>query len=248
MEKEKEKMEEAKRKDTRVKRFEDLHSVLTRYRNTNLWLFRGNSKPEWDLVPKAGRSPYDKFKDIDTFRAWKRRAAEFLKGSYDDWDMLAVAQHHGLATRLLDWTFNPLVAAFFAVQNYEECDAVIYAYLNQYSVKTKEVNPFEHDEGVFKIKPNGAAPRIVRQSGIFTIHNPPTLHLEDSLKEDQKLEKIIIDHSYRRELRFELSQYGINELSLFPDLDGLSKHVNWFMENNSYWTGGIDKEIESITE
>lgn len=104
-------------------------------------------------------------------------------------------------------------------------NAVLYAYLNQCSLKT-EIKPYEH-EGVSKIKPNGAAPRVVRQSGIFTIH---------------------IDHSYRKELRFEWSHYGINELSLFPDLDGLSDHVNWIMENSSYWTGEIDKEVESITE
>ncbi|MFE0506451.1 hypothetical protein ACWF7H_14025 [Peribacillus butanolivorans] len=65
---------------------------------------------------------------------------------------------------------------------------------------------------------------------------------------NQKLEKIIIDRSYRRELRFELSSYGVDELSLFPDLDGLSKHVNWFIENISYWTGEIDEELESLTE
>ncbi|KZE66884.1 hypothetical protein AWM68_20040 [Fictibacillus phosphorivorans] len=234
-------------KEVRIKKFEELHKELSRYRKTNVWLFRGHSNPSWDLLPKAGRNPYDKYDDSYAFKAWKRRAVEFLNVHNDDWDLLSIAQHHGLATRLLDWTFNPLVAAFFAVQHYEKCDAVIYAYLNQYSYKTEKANPFEQ-EGVSKIKPNGAAQRIVRQSGIFTIHNPPTLRLENSLNEGQKLEKIIIDQSYRQELRFELSHYGINELSLFPDLDGLSKQVNWFMENSDYWSGEIDKELESITE
>lgn len=68
------------------------------------------------MVPKAGRSPYDKHNDEETFYAWKRQAMIFLKESYNDWDMLTIAQHHGLATRLLDWSFNPLVAAYFAVK------------------------------------------------------------------------------------------------------------------------------------
>ena len=234
-------------KETRIKSFEELHVALSKYRKTNLWLFRGHSNPKWDLIPKAGREPYKKHDDIDVFSSWKRQAVNFLNVSYDDWDMLTIAQHHGLATRLLDWTFNPLVAAFFAVQNNEESDAIIYAYYNPYSIKTEEVEVFEH-EGVGKVKPFGTAPRVVRQSGIFTIHNPPTLEITENLKEDDKLAKIIIDSSYRNELRFELSHYGINELSLFPDLDGLSQHVNWFMENSHYWDENINKEIESITK
>lgn len=234
-------------KERRVYSFEKLHQILGEYRKTNLWLFRGHGNPEWDLVPKAGRDPYVKHNDFDIYQSWKRQALNFLTTTYDDWDMLTIAQHHGLATRLLDWTFNPLVAAFFAVQNDDDDDAVIYAYYNDQSLKTETIEPFKH-EGVSKVKPNGMAPRVVRQSGIFTIHNPPKLNLKDNLNENDRLEKIIIDSSYRKELRFELSHYGINALSLFPDLDGLSQHINWFMEESSYWDENIKKEIESINE
>ncbi len=236
-------------KKIRVKSFVELHNTLSKYRKTNLWLFRGQGKVAWELAPKVGRYPYKSFpSEIQSFLSWKRRAAEFLNGSYDDWDLLAIAQHHGLATRLLDWTFNPLVAAYFAVKEDMDCDAVLYAFLSSDTQDTQELQPFDLDEGVYKVKPRGTAQRIIRQSGIFTMHNPPTLELSSRLEDDQKLEKIIIDKTYRNELKFELSQYGISDLTLFPDLDGLSSHINWFMRNHSYWSEETDEELDSVTK
>jgi hypothetical protein len=59
------------------------------------------------------------------------------------------------------------------------------------------------------------------------------LALQDDLgNEDHYLERIVIAGNYCKDLLFELSHYGINRLSLFPDLDGLSDYLAWFMENS----------------
>jgi FRG domain-containing protein len=45
----------------------------------------------------------------------------------DDWEQLVSAQHHGVPTRLLDWSYSPLVAAFFATRpNDEERDRAVW--------------------------------------------------------------------------------------------------------------------------
>lgn len=225
-------------RETKANNFLELHNALSKYKRNNQWLFRGQADIAWKLLPKAGREFYNECSDKDFFTAWKRKAKEFIDiEKYNDWDLLAIAQHHGLATRLLDWTYNPLIAAFFATEKYLETDAVIYAYRNPKVVSTESISPFDKYDSIGKFKPNGASQRISRQSAIFTIHFCATLPLENNLDEDCNLEKIIIDKQYRKELPFELSYYGINKASVFPDLDGLCNLVNWYMENRNYWDG-----------
>jgi hypothetical protein len=113
----------AKISETAVDSFAELHEVLSGYRKSN-WIFRGHSEANWRLLPKIGRPPFSKIEEGSIFASWKRRAVEFVDSTpRDEWDWLAISQHHGLATRLLDWSFNPLVAAFFAV--YEEADSLL---------------------------------------------------------------------------------------------------------------------------
>jgi hypothetical protein len=225
-----------KMKEHLVNTFDKLHEVFGGFRKDNRWVFRGHSNPDWILNPKAGRKEFAGSDDERPFRAWKRRAVEFISLPHeDDWGWLSVGQHHGLATRLLDWTFNPLAAAFFAVEEKADSDAIVFAYRCTNVIAPEKIGPFEV-KGVVKFKPMGVAPRIIRQGGIFTIHGDPERPLEKVMLKTDELERIVVAASYRRDLVYELSHYGVNRATLFPDLDGLSAHVNWMTANRHYWS------------
>jgi hypothetical protein len=234
-------------RESRIKTFAELHEVFSRYRKRN-WIFRGHSDASWRLLPKIGRHAFVGVDEVGMFGAWKRRAVEFVESTpLDEWDWLAIAQHHGLATRLLDWTLNPLVAAFFAVYQQSEGEANIYAFYSEMYVARDKVSPLDF-EGVGIFRPSAVARRISRQGGLFTVHGPPTEPLEGAIGKHQQLERVIIEPSYKQELVFALDHYGVNKVALFPDLDGLSEYVNWFMMHRSYWKDSLELGEEPYWE
>jgi len=165
-----------------------------------------------------------------TFTQWKRRAVAFARLPTSDWKCLALAQHHGLATRLLDWSWNPLVALFFAVAEYEDNDGAIYArpsgrlvaeesFSDLHEVSTYEPPPFDR--------------RIAAQQGVFTYHPNPLKALEPSVAYSGQhnafntdLVEIIVPKKIKSALIRDLHVLGINRATLFPDLEGLSWDLN----------------------
>jgi hypothetical protein len=215
--------------------FADLHSALDAYRRDNRWMFRGQACLDWQLAPKAGREPYRGKDDLELLEAWARRATEFtatLPSSV--WERMALAQHHGLPTRLLDWSYNPLVAAFFACCEKPSADGVIFCLLTERVLVPPRDKPSSLTR-VVKYRPAVVATRIGRQGGLFSAHPDPETDLEATIHPNDTLEKLIIKSACKRKLLLELSHYGVNRVTLMGDLDGLSSHMRWTLENRDLW-------------
>jgi FRG domain len=112
--------------EVRIQSWPELVFELSRFHNS-LWIFRGVSSEKHDLISKIGRpetvsvmheieKKFD-LKELEQriFKQFRARAMPHINGNSNDWELLAIAQHHGLPTRLLDWTRNPFTAAFFAM-------------------------------------------------------------------------------------------------------------------------------------
>lgn len=186
-------------------------------------------------MPKAGRPEFNHADDKRYFEAWKRRAVEYLSiRPSTECDWLAIAQHHGLATRLLDWSVNPLNAAFFAVRENHAGPGIIYAAKFSEKLDAPPSNPMKVNS-VSVFFPSGVVPRITRQWGAFSIHPKPPIALDDSKGAVKALERLVIEEGYRTKLMAQLNYYGIHPASMFPDLDGVSAHVNWGVQSKEYW-------------
>jgi hypothetical protein len=147
------------------------------------------------------------------FDFWNQRAIDVTKcPQSDNWHWLAQAQHHGFATRLLDWSSNPLVAAFFACSENPVVGGALFAYLG--GTKTIEQS-FQQSTPWDVIAPIIFNPylknrRLSNQFGSFTVRNDPNKCFTQQLKDTDKLNKFVISKHYKKNLLLELHWYGIH--------------------------------------
>lgn len=102
---------------------------IRRYRNNRV--FRGVEDMHWDLIPTLNRvCSHNLSLEKQILRSFRKYGYADLKNADSLWQLLATGQHFGLPTRLLDWSYSPLVAAHFATEDtsaYNRDGAVIVA-------------------------------------------------------------------------------------------------------------------------
>jgi len=223
--------------EVRINSFSQFHDVIHRIQ-PDIGIYRGVPKSSYELIPSVGRllPTYEKngLSKKDLLRDERISFNEFYEHSIaltdkiprNKWEVLALAQHHGLPTRLLDWTRNVLVALYFAVEKSYDEDSAVFAYKGDTKVHVPEDNedPLKHPDFVAYSPPH-ISPRITAQAGLFTLHPRPFVAFDHD-----KITKIVISAKIRKSIKRTLSVYGVHPGSIFPDLEGLTQwlKINYF--------------------
>ncbi len=95
-----------------------LTALRTSFTDDDAVWYRGHGDATWQLVPSLARPPHTVDAERTLVKRFKQNAFRFLSSAPpDEWAWLFLMQHHGVPTRLLDWTESPLVGLWFAVAN-----------------------------------------------------------------------------------------------------------------------------------
>lgn len=230
--------------DAWFEKYRDISKVIESV-ESDILFFRGHSDASWELAPTLARINVSNHVELERiiYFDFQTRAGSLLPESNSCWNNAFIMQHHGLPTRLLDWSENFATALYFALKEAsDECCvwvlnpfALNAAALNQESLLRPEELTGTYDDyfisgnkkseaNVVAISPLRHHQRVFHQRAGFTIHDDIKSPLEKLYP--KVLTKIVIPKNAQDGARRFLKFVGVSEFTLFPDLDGLARELN----------------------
>jgi hypothetical protein len=193
--------------------------------------------------------------ELALLRNFRKYAHHYAGSGVDSiWHWLALGQHHGLPTRLMDWTYSPLVALHFATQRPDDLtrDGVVWCvnFVEANKLlppRLKRILDREHSQTltidglaefatldafdrlarkpfVVFLEPPSLDARIMNQFALFSLMPDPAAQLDAWLAAHPGLvRRVTVPARLKWEVRDKLDQANINERTLFPGLEGLSR-------------------------
>jgi hypothetical protein len=203
------------------------------------YIYRGQEDSRWRLrssFRRAGRADFNRYSlnDINdlqkTFSALTQHAFN-LADRLHFAAFINLAQHHGYPTPMLDWTWSPYVAAFFAFRNVKAIGNSRRK-VRVYKLDSVEWNKLYRADKIAPVRPNLTIidalafgnTRAIPQQSLSLISNVDDIetHIDNVERQHGKryLEVFDLPASNRSYVMRELPLMGITAGSLFPGLDG----------------------------
>jgi hypothetical protein len=212
------------------------------------WAFRGHADSAWRLMSTLGRylNAYVKrefwaSQEERIMRIFQRKGHLFLTHipeRSDTFQWLALMQHHGSPTRLLDFTWSPYVAAFFALERTTTQGAVWAVNPKKLVNVTERLNKFLEGSlnGAIGIgEPFVMNTRLIAQSGTFVVTRDEGFAIEAIVAAYADPEDTLVKFELPADLVRPLGMralymMNITNATLFPDLDGLARSLAYELE------------------
>jgi hypothetical protein len=192
-------------------------------------LYRGHSSKKYQLIPSLGRHllypdgsscppDYLRGRELEILNEFRGESVPFITDRNRTMlDVMSLAQHHGVPTRLMDWTFNPLVALYFATRGVDSnSDGVVFmapaAPPLPEDVRTGRTLPMDIT-GIYHFVPQHIDLRMSAQFSVFTLHADPYTPVDQTA-----FERVWFKGAQKELIFAELHALGINAQTIFPGL------------------------------
>lgn len=207
-----------------------IDKVMSNVDNNYDMIYRGHSSCSYELKPSVGRiDGYSDDMELMLFQEFKKRYRPYTKVFPEtDLELLFMAQHYGVPTRLLDWTFNPLIALYFASAPNDDNDGKVYSIKLRKAYDVDELEDLSMSiDSILKVDrckyfvPHYTDVRYFNQKSVLLLCNHPNWKFDFADREPV----CIIKKEAKPKIRKELAILGIDESFVFPTLDSLGKDV-----------------------
>jgi len=211
------------------------------------WLFRGHRDPEWKLETSLERTCHRCcVNQIDyertIWREFRRHAHSFLsylKRVPDDketFEWLALMQHYGAPTRLLDFTYSFWIAVFFAFEEADRDCAIValdpsslaqnVAGADYNKILRENIDTGQRsDDRLYRNVPFYTNDRLAIQKGTFVFSLNLNRKFHDLVIQNQKVfEQLNVSAKLFPDIRNKLNDFNCNSRMLFPGIDGYARY------------------------
>jgi hypothetical protein len=225
-----------------------------------VFMWRGQSNIDWRIDHSAYRRLQLKKNTVteqdlisyedSLLRQATHKGYRYQNGrKLSDIELLALLQHHGAATRLLDFSRNALVALWFSANEDIEKTGILlglntqnlggyengYVVINDYKKHIESIKSYTHPQ---TWEPPIVTARVAAQHSQF-LYSGLSTSKTGSLAFENPIDKnlfIAISPKLKREVSIILAgTFDIHFQTLFPDIDGFGKSNNHQINENKMW-------------